>query len=120
MEIYHALLLNTCSVKQEDLTPLWNIESTNDNNIWVTSQKGLAKIKLKDNSTQVFKHEPDNPYSLPNNNVFCTTTDQRGITWIGTWDGGLSVFNPLNNKFKYTNNDGVSKWQRIASIRRVH
>ena len=48
-----------------------------------------------------FNHDPEDPTSLSNNNVFDITEDREGNLWIGTFGGGLNYFNTRSKKFTH-------------------
>lgn len=41
-----------------------------------------------------FQHDPDNPDSLSADNVMSLWQDTQGHLWIGTWGGGINLYNP--------------------------
>lgn len=89
------------------------IKQTKDGSIWLgTDGGGLCKvIEQNDNGIKVknYVKEIDNPNSLSNNTVLCIHEDDQGLLWIGTFGGGLNVFNPTTEKFfAYTEKDGLS------------
>ncbi|WP_163323778.1 hybrid sensor histidine kinase/response regulator transcription factor [Draconibacterium mangrovi] len=54
---------------------------------------GFSIINLKTKTAFNYRHDPDNPSSLPDNSVSSIFKDSRGNIWIGTRNG-LSLFNP--------------------------
>ncbi len=68
---------------------------------WIaTRQNGLVKFNYPDNTFTTFKHDPDNPNSLPSNNLITLCQDEKSIIWIGTFDSGLVKFDKKNQSFK--------------------
>lgn len=57
--------------------------------IWIGTQEGLNRFDGLD--MKVYKHEYNNPNSLPHKNIRCLFTDIEGQVWVGT-DKGLSVY----------------------------
>ncbi len=53
--------------------------------------------KKTDKFTQ-YKHNPDNPNSLSNNNIWTVFVDKEGLVWIGTEDG-FNCYNKSTDKF---------------------
>jgi len=82
---------------------IYSILQISENEFWLGSQSnGLFKWNKKTNILeQHFLHDPNNPNSLPGNDVRNIVPDTRGNMWIATHDGGLCKFNPRNNQ--YTN-----------------
>ncbi|MCW9016843.1 MAG: ATP-binding protein, partial [Kangiellaceae bacterium] len=55
------------------------------------------------NTTQflrTIKHDISVASSLNSNSIGATLSDKSGLFWIGTWGGGLNLFNPFNNAFR--------------------
>ena len=64
-------------------------ETAIDNFVEANNQKQTAKI---------YQHNPEDPYSLPNNTVRCIFISKTNAIWIGT-DKGLALFNPHKEQF---------------------
>ncbi len=62
------------------------------------SRDGLTVIDTKTKQERHFRHEPNNPNSLPGNNVRRILRDQNNRIWVGT-DGGLALFHPVSGTF---------------------
>ena len=69
--------------------------------VWVGTRNGVyvvgPDLKIKSN------HHTDqfDPYSLAGNSVFCFMNDRAGGTWVGTFSGGISIYQPGNSNFSY-------------------
>ncbi|MGV3765060.1 MAG: hybrid sensor histidine kinase/response regulator transcription factor [Chitinophagaceae bacterium] len=69
--------------------------------VWVGTRNGVyvvgSDLTVKSN------HHTDqfNPYSLAGNSVFCFMNDRAGGTWVGTFSGGISIYQPGNSNFSY-------------------
>ncbi|HCX74669.1 MAG TPA: hypothetical protein DHU93_03865, partial [Algoriphagus sp.] len=48
---------------------------------------------------RVFRHEPGDSLSLNNNVIRAIISDPSGQLWIGTEGGGVSIFDPIREKF---------------------
>ncbi len=84
-----------------------------DSNLWLgTWSFGLNKMEFTNKEhTEAnfirFKHKPDNPNSLSNNNVISLLHDEN-VLWIGTFGGGLCRFDIETGIFTtYTTRDGL-------------
>jgi ligand-binding sensor domain-containing protein len=56
-----------------------------------------------------YQHDPTDPNSLSNNDVYALYPDPTGLLWIGTANGGLSRFDPEMETFvHWTQQDGLS------------
>ncbi|MCU4163938.1 two-component regulator propeller domain-containing protein [Carboxylicivirga caseinilyticus] len=56
---------------------------------------GMSIINIKNESAINFKHDPNDPNSLPDNTVTEIFKDSKGNIWVGT-RGGLALFDPVN------------------------
>ena len=72
---------------------IWSITSTPDGDVWFgTSDGGLHRL-LPDDSMRRYRHDPDDPRSLPSDGVSHLVVDGDGTLWVGTrggvarWDG---------------------------------
>ncbi len=59
---------------------------------------GLSLLDKTSGKIRNFRHSPDNPHSLPGNDVFCIQIDHYGNVWVGT-DQGLAMFDPVAEQF---------------------
>ncbi|MDF3124636.1 response regulator [Rheinheimera sp. 1928-s] len=55
-----------------------------------------------------FQHEPDQPGSLSNNNVGVMLHDSQSRLWVGTWGGGLNLYQPQSQTFRHFRHDPQS------------
>lgn len=94
---------------------VWTIFEDSKKQLWVgTIAAGLNKIveKVNGDSTLIsfdrFRHDPDDPHSIPSNNVVFLSEDDMGRLWVGTMGGGLSRFHPETNYFEnWSMDDGL-------------
>ena len=88
-----------------------------NNNLWVgTSGIGLSILPENQQEFVNYQFEPNNPYSLSNNEVLSTYMDNSGIIWVGT--NGLDKYNP--NKEKFTLYDYVPYTKEKLIYRNIH
>lgn len=75
-------------------------------NLWLgTLGNGLINLNPNTSSFTVFKHDPLNPNSLPDNDVVALGKDKSGIIWIGTSLGrGITKLQINKRKFNYLHN----------------
>ena len=64
--------------------------------LWFGTKDGLSRFDGF--SFRTFRHEPDDPYGLCNNNVQVVFPARDGRLWIGTY-GGLNHFDPVQERF---------------------
>lgn len=64
--------------------------------IWLGSKwDGVFRLKNKGNghySVQKYEHKENDSYSLSNNSIYSICQDSHGRIWIGTYGGGLNLF----------------------------
>ena len=77
-----------------------------EENLWLgTLGGGLISFDPRTNSYMIFKHDPLNDNSLPDNEVVALGKDVSGIIWIGTSLGrGVTKLQTNKRKFKYRYN----------------
>lgn len=67
-----------------------------------TAKEGLASWTQNSlPKASFFKHDPRNPASLANNNVFDMAEDDQGNLWVSTNGGGLHYFDTRTKKFTH-------------------
>ena len=67
--------------------------------IWVGTGDGLARFDGQ--HFRLFRHDPDQPESLPNNDVSALLVDRGGRLWVGGEDGGLNLLNAQATGFTH-------------------
>jgi len=78
--------------------------------IWIgTKDGGLNKFVRTTESFRVYKHEPGNPESISENNVWAILEDQSGNIWIGTHGGGLNKIDSETKNVKRFDHNPDSK-----------
>ncbi|MDQ1350381.1 MAG: hypothetical protein QG657_682, partial [Acidobacteriota bacterium] len=85
------------------------IEEINDGQsfLWIGIYNGgLSLYDRQKKQFTYYRHNPDDPNTLSNDNVRALHIDRTGTLWIGT-DGGLNKFVPATGKFvSYTEKQG--------------
>ncbi|ULQ50916.1 sensor histidine kinase [Flavihumibacter fluvii] len=78
-----------------------------DGTQWLGTDSGLLRIDKKNNSTQLFTHDPKKPGSISDNDVFMLYTDKKDRLWAGSTgnNGGLNLFNPEKQNFTVYKHD---------------
>ena len=67
--------------------------------MWFGTDDGLNKYDGY--SFTVYKHNPDDPFSISHNQIWSLFEDSSGILWIGTFGGGLNRFDRDSEKFTH-------------------
>lgn len=92
--------------KASDGTPFKTLYSRNivllsDGNLWISSYNGLYVLNPRTlEYVAHYTNDPHNPRSLSWDQVMTTFQDSRGNIWVGTFGGGLNLFNPDDQSFK--------------------
>ncbi len=68
----------------------------NDSTLWVGTQSSGIRIMSYPDLEIIgsITHDPRISNGLSNNGITYIYGDNRGLIWIGTWGGGLNVYNP--------------------------
>ncbi len=77
---------------------VYDILMDKDGYMWFATKNGLAYYNGYE--FKVYKHDPTNSDSLPDNWTTCLMEDHEGDIWIGTESGGVSYFNKYTNTCK--------------------
>jgi signal transduction histidine kinase/ligand-binding sensor domain-containing protein/DNA-binding response OmpR family regulator len=65
---------------------------------------GMSVISLKDHAFKNYRNNPNDPNSLPGNEVHSIFMDKNNNIWVGT-SNGLALFNPQTEKFTVFRHD---------------
>ncbi len=78
---------------------VWAILEDHNQTIWIGTE-GAGLFAMNRDETVRYTHNPDDPDSLNGNAVRCMLEDSSGQLWIGTWDGGLNLFQQETGSFR--------------------
>ncbi|MBS7566142.1 response regulator [Mucilaginibacter sp. Bleaf8] len=93
---------------------VYSIFEDSHRNVWVgTNAGGVNRIDGVTGLVTRFRRNPDKDYdenSLASDVIRCFYEHTDGSIWIGTYNGGISVYQPQNGKFSQLNkgNSGLS------------
>ncbi|MEM9301655.1 MAG: two-component regulator propeller domain-containing protein [Pseudomonadota bacterium] len=72
-----------------------------DGALWIgTGSGGLARLDTRTERFEIFRHDPQDPESLPGDQVAALLRDDAGDLWIGLRDGGLVRRDALSERFE--------------------
>lgn len=71
--------------------------------LWIGTQDGLDRYDGY--RLTHFKHDPDDPHSISDNNIFVMCQDGDEGLWVGTDGGGLNHYDPLTGRFQAWEHD---------------
>lgn len=78
--------------------------------IWILSYgQGLSYIEPADGSIKTYVHDPSNPNSLSDDQLYDMVEDDAGLLWIATENGGLSCLDPKTGLFTNYKYDPAKK-----------
>jgi len=93
---------------------VWCIHEDNKGLLYIGHvSAGLSILSVKDKKIKNFTHAPDNPESLPGNEVRAIFTDNNNNVWIGT-NNGLALFNTEKETFVVFRHDPFNKKSLIS------
>jgi len=69
-------------------------------NIWIaTVEEGLTCFNPNTGRIKKLKNNPNDQFSLCDNNLLSLFIDRSGLIWLGSLSSGISVFNPYTYRF---------------------
>jgi signal transduction histidine kinase/ligand-binding sensor domain-containing protein/CheY-like chemotaxis protein/AraC-like DNA-binding protein len=68
------------------------ITPENSNSLWVGTEEGLNIFDLQKKTSRRLEHDVRDKYSLHGKSVRCIFIDEKGIYWIGTYQGGVNKY----------------------------
>lgn len=69
-----------------------------NNNIWIgTKAGGLSMLEIRTNKIFNFNHL-FSPYTRKKLRIISINQNKQGFIWVGTWNKGVFVVDPINNK----------------------
>lgn len=74
---------------------------------------GMTIINLKEKTAKKYLHEPDDPQSIPGDNVRSIFIDHLKNIWVGT-NGGLALFNPMTETFTCFRHDNKNEHSLVG------
>jgi len=75
-----------------------DILQTHDGYIWIATKDGLNCYDGQ--HFKVFKHDPIDTNTVPENYVYCLLESSDSTLWVGTWGGGLCRYDPGQEGFQ--------------------
>jgi signal transduction histidine kinase/ligand-binding sensor domain-containing protein len=78
------------------LTTSWIIGLDEDQhgNIWMATRSGLNRLDPVTEEVTSWKHNPEDPSSIPSDNLGDVKVTSDGTVWLGTWGDGLVRMRP--------------------------
>lgn len=80
-----------------------------EKNLWIGTQGGLHAYHLKTRQLYSFFKDKNKPHKLQSDYINCIVQTTSGGLCIGTYFGGLSIYDPATKRFRtYTEKEGLS------------
>ncbi|MBN1993103.1 MAG: GAF domain-containing protein [Anaerolineae bacterium] len=71
--------------------------------MWFATSNGLSRYNGYTFTT--FRNDPNDPHSISTESFGRLYVDRQGVLWVGTWNGGLNVFDRTTEQFtRYLHN----------------
>lgn len=111
---YNASDINNSLLSDE----VYCFAGSSDGKLWVGTTAGMSLLEIAPRSNETtdlvthyehFKHNPNDPESLPHPHVYSLLEDSNSTLWIGTAEGGLSKRPKDSNNFINYKPDAKSK-----------
>jgi ligand-binding sensor domain-containing protein len=87
-----------------------------DDNIWLGTDRGISMFNPYSNYFQSIRHIENNDASLPNFDINDEIQTAQGEIWIGTWGGGISVYDHEWNFKRNIHFSGSEQLEQVWSF----
>ena len=81
------------------LIDVYDILPDKGNTLWLACNNGLQKFNTQDHTFQWYKHNPNDPESVPAGTIQTVYKDRQGFLWVGTRENGMARFDESAGKF---------------------
>ncbi len=98
INLYHRATDSFIRMKSLGVTTIAIKEDINGLIWFATWGKGVFRYDIGKNQWNNFLNNPDDPSSIPGNQINCLMTDKNGYLWVGT-TAGLCYFDAKEQKF---------------------
>lgn len=90
---------------------IWQVAEDNEGNLWLATNGGGVAFYSRDlNSFSHYRHDPENPRSLPSDRTRALLLTDAGL-WVATLDAGLALLDPVSGdvtRFHHRADDALS------------
>lgn len=87
-----------------------------DENIWLGTDKGISIFNPYRQHFKVLRHEENNPFSLPKEELQAFIQAKNGDIFVGTWGGGITIYDSSWNYKKTIRLRGPFQYNLIWSF----
>ncbi len=74
-------------------------------NLWIGTSGGLYRLDRVTDAVTQYRHDPFDPSSLGSNSITALQVDRTGTLYVGTPGGGISVWDPDEDRFTHYRHD---------------
>lgn len=101
---------------------IYDISKDSRGNYWISTKgNGLFRMTPVGNGFSIrnFRHNPNNKYTLSNNNVYATTEDRNGNIWVATFGGGVNIltYNSKGNEIFINSTNSMRNYPPLSYLR---
>jgi|GEM_PF-321503 len=82
---------------------MFSLAKDHDGFLWFGTAEGVKRYDGYQFSS--FVNQPDDPTSLANDNVGVMLNDSKNRLWVGTWGGGLNLYQRSSQSFRHFRHD---------------
>ncbi|MGD2184260.1 EAL domain-containing protein [Lusitaniella coriacea] len=75
--------------------------SKQPNDLWIGTREGLDKLNLKSGTIEHFRHNPNDPNSIPANWIVTIFEDSQERLWMGSRHDGLILYDRQIERFRH-------------------
>ena len=91
-----------------------------DGHLWFGTQSGLSRYDPASGRFSNYFHDPNDPTTLSDNDIYSLYQDRDGYIWVGTRSQGVNRFDPNTHTFKrFVGDLGEEGVWPAGTIRRV-
>lgn len=98
---------------------IWSMVDGGDGKLYIGHVfDGFSILSVKDKRAKNFRHDPNDPHSLPSDGVGCVYKDNNGNIWVGT-SNGLALYNPEEENFIHFKGKGETVQYTVFDIKQM-
>lgn len=95
---FKRFTINNTNIHNDHIRDIFEIDSTH---FYIGTTDGFIHFDLENMSFKTYLHDMDDSTSISHSFVLNITKDNRDNIWIGTYGGGINLFDPETETFKY-------------------
>jgi signal transduction histidine kinase/ligand-binding sensor domain-containing protein len=78
---------------------VWSITEDRTGSVWFATEHCISTYNRLNQRFRTLRHDPYRQGTLSSNNIHTLHEDREGRLWVGTWGGGLNMYDPAVNRF---------------------